>query len=165
MLYISGINYESIADAEGVVCTIFISGCRHFCEGCHSKDTWNFKNGKPLTDELIHQMNNEIRKRPFLSGIALSGGDPMYSPIEVHKMLSKLVIPKNNVWCYTGFLFDEIQNDDDKKVLLNDCNVVIDGKFDLQKRDVSLNFRGSSNQRIWRKNIFGIWTQDKEELA
>ena len=160
MLYISGINYESIADAEGVVCTIFISGCKHHCKGCHSKDTWDFKNGKLLDDDLIKQINTEIDKRSFLSGLVLSGGDPMYSAREVHEMIQKIHIPNNNIWCYSGFLFEEIQQDEDKKLLLNDCNVLIDGQFELDKRDVSLNFRGSSNQRIWRKGIKGEWNYD-----
>lgn len=157
MLYISGINYESIADAEGVACTIFISGCKHQCKGCHSKDTWNFTNGKLLTMEMINQINKEIDKRPFLSGVVLSGGDPMYSPIDVHKMISYLHIPHNNIWCYTGFLFEEIIKDNDKKVLLNDCNVLIDGQFKIEQRDVTLNFRGSKNQRIWKKISDDKW--------
>lgn len=158
MLYISGINYESIADAEGVACTIFISGCKHHCKECHSKDTWNFTNGKPLTEELIKEINKEIDKRPFLSGIVFSGGDPMYSAKEVHELIKKLHIPNNNIWCYSGFLFEEIQADKEKSLLLNDCNVLVDGQFETDKRDVSLNFRGSSNQRIWRKQENGEWT-------
>lgn len=156
-MYISGINYESIADAEGVVCTIFISGCKHQCKGCHSKDTWNFKNGKLLTKELIKEINNEMDKRPFLSGVVFSGGDPMYSAREVHDLIKELHIPNNNIWCYSGFLFEEIQADQEKSLLLDDCNVLVDGKFEIDNRDVSLDFRGSSNQRIWRKGDDGEW--------
>ncbi len=159
MLHIAGINYESIADAEGVSCVIFFSGCKHFCKGCHSKDTWDFKYGVPVSDELIERINEEIDKRDFLSALVLSGGDPMYSADEICEFLSKIHVPNNTIWCYSGFLFEDIQNDKSMNNLLNRCNVLIDGQFELEKRDISLNFRGSSNQRIWRKN-----TKDKWEL-
>ena len=66
MLHIAGINYESIADAEGVACTIFFSGCRHHCVGCHSPETWDFNYGVPVSDELVDTINAELDKRPFL---------------------------------------------------------------------------------------------------
>lgn len=156
MLYIAGINYESTADAEGMACTIFFSGCKHFCNGCHSKDTWDFNYGKEATDELIDIINLEIDKRPFLSALVLSGGDPMYSATEVKNFISKIHIPNNNIWCYSGFKIEEIQQNKEMKELLDMCNVLIDGQFEIDKRDITLSFRGSSNQRIWRKNK-GEW--------
>lgn len=151
MLYISGINYESTADAEGVACAIFFSGCRHYCEGCHSKDTWDFKNGKPVTKELIDVINQEIDKRSFLSSLVLTGGDPMYSALDVIEFVKQIHVPKNNIWCYSGFTLEEIQEDTDMNELLNICNVLIDGKFEIKKRDITLPFRGSSNQKMWKK--------------
>lgn len=151
MLYISGINYESTADAEGVACAIFFSGCRHYCEGCHSKDTWDFKSGKPVTKELIDVINQEIDKRSFLSSLVLTGGDPMYSALDVIEFVKQIHVPKNNIWCYSGFTLEEIQEDNDMNELLNICNVLIDGKFEIKKRDITLPFRGSSNQKMWKK--------------
>lgn len=148
MLHIAGINYESTADAEGVVCTIFFSGCRHGCNGCHSKVTWDFNYGKEVSNELIYIINQEIDKRPFLSGVVLSGGDPMYSALEVKNFISKIHVPNNNIWCYSGFLIEEIIKNNDMSDLLNICNVLVDGQFDINKRDITLKFRGSSNQRI-----------------
>lgn len=148
MLHIAGINYESTADAEGVACAIFFSGCKHHCEGCHSKDTWNFNYGKEVTDELIKIINSEIDKRPFLSALVLSGGDPMYSATEIKEFISKIHIPKNNIWCYSGFLFEEIKENHSMMELLNLCNILVDGRYIESQRNITLQFRGSSNQRI-----------------
>ncbi len=157
MLHISGVNYESIADADGVACTIFFSGCKHYCNGCHSKDTWDFNYGIPVSEELIKNINEEIDKRPFLSALVLSGGDPMYSAKDILKILPKIHVPNNTIWCYSGFLLEEIQADDQMKKLLNKCNVLIDGKFEIDKRIINAGFFGSINQRIWRKNNNGEW--------
>lgn len=158
MLHIAGINYESIADSTGVSCTIFFSGCRHFCIGCHSKDTWDFNYGVPISDELIENINKEIDKRPFLSSLVLSGGDPMYSASEILKILPKIHIPHNTIWCYSGFLFEDIQKNPEMKKLLDQCNVLIDGQFEIDKRDIAGRFCGSSNQRMWKKNKKGEWS-------
>lgn len=156
MLHIAGINYESTVDAEGVACTIFFSGCKHFCNGCHSKDTWDFNYGKEISNKLIDMINSEINKRPFLSALVLSGGDPMYSAAEIKEFILKIHIPNNNIWCYTGFLMEQIIENYEMMELLNLCNVLIDGQFEIEKRDITLSFRGSSNQRIWRKRN-GEW--------
>lgn len=147
-LYLSGINYESIAESDGVSCVLFFSGCLHNCYGCQSPKTHNFSNGQKVTDDIIHKINNEINKRPFLSNLVLSGGDPMYSAKEIVEMIKKINIPKNNIWCYSGFKFEDIIKDYDMNILLNKCNVLVDGKFEIDKRDITLKFRGSSNQRV-----------------
>ena len=156
MLHIAGINYESTADAEGVACTIFFSGCRHGCNGCHSKDTWDFNYGKEISNELINIINQEIDKRPFLSALVLSGGDPMYSAKEVKDFISNIHVPNNNIWCYSGFLIEEIMANNEMNELLKICSVLVDGQFNIHQRDITLNFRGSKNQRVWRKQN-GEW--------
>ena len=161
MLHIAGVNYESIADSNGVSCVIFFSGCKHFCKGCHSKDTWDFNCGIPVSDELIENINKEIDKRPFLSALVLSGGDPMYSASEILKILPKIHIQHNTIWCYSGFLFEDIQKNPKMKKLLDQCNVLIDGQFEIDKRDITGRFCGSSNQRMWRKE-FNVKTKKEE---
>lgn len=147
-LHIAGVDYESLADADGVSCVIFFSGCRHKCVGCHSPQTHDFNYGEIVTEELINEINEEIDKRPFLSTLVLSGGDPMYSAKEIVEILPKLHIPNNNVWCFSGFRYEEIINDIDMKALLCKCNVLIDGVYDNNQRNIALRFRGSKNQRI-----------------
>ena len=150
MLHIAGINYESTADAEGVACTIFFSGCKHFCNGCHSKDTWDFNYGKEISNELINVINYEIDKRPFLSALVLSGGDPMYSAAEIKEFILKIHIPNNNIWCYTGYTLEELEkrNDETTNKCLKEINVLVDGKFEIDKKVPNLRFKGSTNQRI-----------------
>ena len=147
-LYISGVDYESINDGEGVRAVLYISGCRHNCKNCHNPLTHKFNYGVKVNDELIEEINREIKKRYFLNGITLSGGDPMYSAKEVLKLLKKLYIPNNDIWIYSGFTIEQIIEDTDMLMLLKECNILVDGLFDYKLRDVSLPYRGSSNQRI-----------------
>ena len=109
-MYLCGVNFESMVDGEGVRAVLFISGCLHDCPYCHSPQTHSFTFGKEINQELINEINREITKRPYISGITLSGGDCMYSPIETLKFIKKLKIPHNNIWCYTGFTYEELLN-------------------------------------------------------
>lgn len=145
---LSGIDYESFADANGVSCVLFVSGCRHGCKGCHSPRTHDFDYGVEFTDELVNEINGEIDKRPFLNALVLSGGDPMYSAKELLDILPKIHVPNNNIWIYSGFTFEEIKASKEMFKLLKACNYLVDGEFDIGKRDVTLQFRGSTNQRI-----------------
>ena len=147
-MYLCGVNFESMVDGEGVRAVLFISGCLHDCPYCHSPQTHSFTFGKEINQELINEINREITKRPYISGITLSGGDCMYSPIETLKFIKKLKIPHNNILCYTGFTYEELLNNKNQFQLLKNINVLVDGKFDYSKRDISLAFRGSTNQRI-----------------
>lgn len=137
-----------MVDGEGVRAVLFISGCLHNCPYCHSPQTHSFTFGKEVNQELIDEINTEINKRPYISGITLSGGDCMYSPVETIKFLKKLNIPHNNIWCYTGFTFEEIVQNKNQFQLLKHIDVLVDGLFEYANRDISLAFRGSTNQRI-----------------
>jgi anaerobic ribonucleoside-triphosphate reductase activating protein len=147
-MYLCGVNFESMVDGEGVRAVFFVSGCLHNCPYCHSPQTHSFTFGREVNQELIDNINSEMDKRPYISGITLSGGDCMYSPVETMKLLKKLHIPHNNVWCYTGFTYEEIINNKNQAQLLRYVDVLVDGKFDYRKRDITLAFKGSANQRI-----------------
>lgn len=160
-LHLSGVCYESIADAEGVATTIFFSGCNHHCKGCHSPQTWDFTYGKEVTDELIAEIRSEILKRPFVKTIVLSGGDPFCSATEVLEFLDKLDLPGYSIWAYTGFhMKDLIESKDDKYKLLDRCEYLVDGPFEIDKRDITLKFRGSSNQHIYH-NAYDRWIMEE----
>lgn len=148
MAKLAGVLYESFADAIGVSCVLFISGCKHNCPGCHSPQTHDFEYGVEITNCVIDQINFEIDRRPFLNALVLSGGDPMYSAKELLSIVEKLHIPNNNLWCYSGFTLEEILTDPDMTALLKKCTCLVDGPFEIDKRDVALCFRGSSNQRV-----------------
>lgn len=149
-MYLSGINYESLVDGEGVRTTIFVSGCLHNCRGCHNPLTHNFNNGKEFTLELQLKIINYIKKNPLIDGITISGGDPFFSVKDTIDfiLLLKKEIPNINIWIYSGFTFEEILKDKNKTELMSLCNVLVDGKFEINKRDITLDFRGSTNQRI-----------------
>lgn len=156
MLRLCGVEYESLVDAPGVTAVLFFSGCRHHCPGCHNPKTHDFSYGVEVTDELISRINAEIDKRPFLRGLVLSGGDPMYSAREILELLPKLHIPNGNLWCYTGFKIEEI-TDRPMLELVAKCTHLVDGPFVEDLRDATLCYRGSSNQRIWQ-----IYSDEKE---
>lgn len=162
MIKLAGYDWESFADAEGVSCVLFISGCRHKCKGCHSPQTHDFNYGLEITDDVINRINSEIDKRPFLSALVLSGGDPMYSAKELIPILNKIHVPKNNIWCYSGFTMEQIIKNPNMKALLNKCSHLVDGQFEIDKRDITLKFRGSSNQRIWEK-VNDEWVIEEDE--
>lgn len=148
-MHISGVNYESFNDAEGISCVIYVSGCLHKCKGCHSPSTWDFESGKKVTDDLINEIRSQIQKRPFLSYLTLSGGDPFYSAKEVVSFIDKLNVDLP-IWIYTGFRLEELQTEE-QKALLDRCSAITDGPFEIDKRDITLAFRGSSNQHIYKK--------------
>lgn len=157
-LHIAGVNYESLADAKGMSTVIFFSGCKHKCKGCHSKDTWDFNYGQEVTDDIINIIREEIKKRPFVKTIVLSGGDPFYLSNEVNEFLDKLNLPNYCIWAYTGFTIDQLTEEDQIK-LKNKCDYIVDGPFIQEKRDITLVFRGSSNQIVWKHESDNTWSK------
>lgn len=151
-MYISGVIYESLVDGIGVRATIFISGCSHHCKGCQNPKTQNFKNGIEFTSTLQQEIIDNIKGNPLIQGITLSGGDPMYSAKDVIGFVesAKKQLNNINVWCYTGFNFEElvISTDIYIKTLLELCDVIVDGEFIEEQKDVTLSFKGSRNQRV-----------------
>ena len=148
MLHLAGIDYESFCDGEGVSTVLYISGCKHNCRGCHNPDTHDFDHGISVTDDVIKKINKEIKKRPFINTIVFSGGDPMYSAHDVSILLDKLDKTNKKIWCYTGFTFEEILDNKEQFELLKKCDVLVDGLFKKDLKDITLAFRGSRNQRV-----------------
>ena len=136
---ISGVLTCSLVNGEGVRYVIFTQGCAHYCIGCQNPDTWDFNGGYDVTvDELV----NDISKRKkYLDGITLSGGDPFYQHDECVKLLR--LLPDMNVWIYTGFQYEDIRDTE----LAHLADVIVDGPFIEELRREGQYF-GSSNQRI-----------------
>lgn len=159
----SGIINCSIVDGEGFRTSLFISGCKHCCEGCHNKDTWNFKFGKEYTQDVEDILFDRISK-PYIKGLTLTGGDPLYSTDEVlgiAKRFRERFGDTKTIWLYTGFTMGEIQSDEKMKELVNLCDVVVDGMYKKDERDTSIAFRGSRNQIIWEKDENGLFVHSK----
>lgn len=143
---ISGIIYDSIVDGPGLRNTIFVSGCEHKCKGCHNKETWDPNVGQEFTYKKQLNFIDMCKRNPLLTGITISGGDPLYIyKQEVLDFISlyKQYLPKHTIWLYTGYIIDI-----DSLEKYKDIDVIVDGKFEIDKRDITLAFKGSSNQRI-----------------
>lgn len=153
----SGIINCSIVDGDGFRVSLFVSGCKHCCEGCHNRQTWDFNFGKEYTSEVEEILFDRI-DNSFIKGLTLTGGDPLYSVDDVYGIVERFRERFGNtkdIWLYTGFTMEEIQSDEKMKKLIDKCDFVVDGVFKKSERDVDLAFRGSRNQIIWKKNENG----------
>lgn len=136
---------DSIVDGEGIRTVVWTQGCSHNCEGCHNPSTHDFKGGFEVdTDEII----NDLNKIEFQRGITFSGGDPMFQAEACNAIAVAAKAKGLNVWCYTGFTFEELLNNLKTLEFLKNIDVLVDGKFILKQRSLNLDFRGSKNQRI-----------------
>ena len=144
---------ETIVDGEGIRYSIYLAGCSHRCKGCHNPESWNPKAGKPLTQEVLEQIIQEINANPLLDGVTFSGGDPFYNPEEFLPVLKEVSQRTGmNIWCYTGFTYENLLKlgEANPKIieLLKQIDVLVDGPFILDKKSYDCVFRGSTNQRI-----------------
>ena len=152
----SGIKTYSIENGTGIRVSLFVSGCRHHCKGCFNEETWDFNHGEPFTEEVENQII-EAMKPDYMAGITLLGGDPA-EPENQAALLPllrriKTKLPKKNVWMYTGYLMSDFMPGnraycDATEEFLRCCDVVVDGPFIMEQKDLSIKFRGSRNQRI-----------------
>ena len=140
---------ETIVDGEGLRYSIYFSGCPHRCPGCHNEYSWNPCNGAVLTYERLEEIAEGINKNILLEGITISGGEPLYKPEEMVKILKHLKErTKKNIWLYTGYTLEEIKMDKGKNDCLKFIDVLVDGPFIKELYSPLLKFRGSRNQRI-----------------
>lgn len=148
-----------VTNAPGLSVSIFLSGCPLRCEGCHNQELWNLKNGKKFTSET-EQLILRLLGREYIRSLVCLGGEPL-----LDRNLSDLAeltgsIPADkDVWLYTGYTLEELKerclaegcSHSDLFMILNNINYIVDGRFEQDKRDITLAFRGSSNQRIWHR--------------
>ena len=166
---------ESIVDGKGIRTSIYVSGCTHNCKGCHNPESHNFKNGKLLDEKYALEIVNNIKKNNIIDGITLSGGDPLHinnlPGVKYLLELLELKLKKHmNTWIYTGYTIEELLKRKYEGVekytfdILSMTDVLVDSKFVLEKRDTSLKFRGSSNQRVIDINkTLSSWDKMKEK--
>ena len=131
-------------DGPGLRDSIYFAGCHHACEGCHNPQSWDMNGGKEMSDDEVMAI---LREDDF--DVTFSGGDPMYRAAEVARLARRIKAELGKtIWCYTGFVFEDIVMKADFRCLLETIHVLVDGPFVLAGRDISLRFRGSGNQRI-----------------
>ena len=144
-----GIKKTDIANGPGVRVSLFVSGCRNHCPGCFQPETWDFAYGEPFTKKTEKELIRALRPS-WIQGLSILGGDPM-EPENQKALLSflkrlRLMCPDKDVWLYTGYLYEDVKDAE----ILKWVDVIVDGPFVEAKKDISLAFRGSNNQRIIR---------------
>lgn len=179
-MYYADIKKCDIANGPGVRTSIFVSGCTHHCKGCFNEIAWNFKYGKEFTEKDIDYII-ETLKPDYIKGLSLLGGEP-FELVNQEGLLPlvkkvKEVYPEKDIWCYSGYLFDkQIKDEMMKKYdltrkFIKYIDVIVDGKFEIEKKNPSLKFRGSYNQRIinvqesLKENKVIMWEGIEKEYA
>ena len=150
------IKFYDIANGVGVRTSLFVSGCRNHCEDCFNRETWAFDFGKPYTRETEDEIIESL-KPDYIAGLSVLGGEPFEkeNQPEVLKLIRRVKkgFPKKSVWIYSGFTLEEIlhgsrASGETANEILKSADVLVDGRFDKTKKNITLKFRGSENQRI-----------------
>ncbi len=152
------IYYADVANGPGCRTSFFVSGCRHHCKGCFNPETWNFDYGHLYTDEVENELVESI-KESYIDGISILGGEPMEP--ENQPYIKKLVervrkeVPESKTWVYSGYTWEELTDENNKSChtadtmdILRNIDVLVDGEFHEDEKDITLLFRGSANQRL-----------------
>lgn len=153
----ANIKAVDIANGPGVRVSLFVSGCTHYCKGCFNSEAWDFAYGKPFGEKVIEQIITYLN-RNYISGLTLLGGEPLHPKNqEALLLLVRQVrerLPEKTIWCYTGYDFETdilgqmMEESEITRALIPLLDVLVDGRFMQEKRNLSLKFRGSENQRI-----------------
>lgn len=171
------IKKTDIANGPGVRVSLFVSGCTHHCEGCFNPETWNFQYGEPFTSDVINDILIALQPS-HIRGFTLLGGEPFepVNQIAVLPLLKEIKsrFPNKDIWCYSGYDFEKdllgtmAEEHPSTKEMLSYIDVLVDGEFVQAKKDLSLKFRGSSNQRIilvqesLKENKIILWDDTKD---
>lgn len=159
---LNGLVHDSIVDGEGIRLAIFTQGCPHACPGCHNPATHSFSGG---TEYSVDDLLKAVDGNPLLDGITLTGGDPM---CQADALIDFAIGVKErclNIWCYTGYTFEQVMNDESMKKLCEYIDVLVDGQFILSERSLDLLYKGSKNQRLidvqesLKENGIVLWNQ------
>ena len=152
----TNIKPYDVANGVGVRVSLFVSGCEHTCPGCFNPEAWQFSFGEPYTGQVEQQVLGALRPE-HIRGLTLLGGEPLH-PRNRPAVLAlaervRLECPGKDIWCYTGYHFDkellpECERDETLRRLLEEIDVLVDGRFVLARKSMNVRFRGSDNQRI-----------------
>ena len=141
----SGLDFDSIVDGPGLRIVVWTQGCPHQCVGCHNPQTHDMYGGN---DYHVSDIISQIKNSKLQSGLTLSGGEPFMQPLALVPIVEAAKEMGLNVWSYSGFTFEQLQKNSDQYELLKRLDVLVDGKFEMDKKDYRLWYKGSTNQRI-----------------
>ena len=158
-LHIIAVTGPDINNGPGFRVTIWVSGCTHACPGCQNKHTWKYDHGHKL-DDMVPYTNITYKDKilnligdEHIDGVTISGGDPLDQSVQALEELAKFLsnikkrYPEKSIWLYTGYFIEDFNNYPHKEVIKN-CDAIIDGPYVKEKRNITIPFRGSTNQRI-----------------
>lgn len=153
-MYYGVIKPDDIANGPGVRVSLFVSGCENYCKGCFNSEAWDFTYGEPYTEEVNSYLFDSL-SYDYIEGLTILGGEPMH-PRNQYQVLQitnefKSRYPEKSLWIYSGYLYEDLISGkigEYSKDILKNVDRLVDGKFDIDLKDIGLNFRGSSNQRI-----------------
>lgn len=139
------IKYVDVANGIGVRVSLFVSGCNHKCKGCFNSEAWDFNYGKKFTLKTQNEISDMLSKT-YIKGLSVLGGEPLQQDKTLLLFLKyvKKLLPQKDIWLYTGYVYEEIKDREE----LNYVDVLVDGPFIEEKKNVNLKYRGSENQRI-----------------
>ena len=142
----ASIRTMDVSDGEGVGCSLFVQGCHFHCKNCFNQSTWDFNGGKEWT-KATKEKFLELVNRPYITRVSILGGEPLADENieDVSDLISQIPLNKK-VWLYTGYVYENM--DSDRKLVSNSVDVLVDGQFIDELKDMNLPFRGSSNQRL-----------------
>lgn len=160
-MYYGRILERDIANGKGVRVTLFVSGCRNHCDSCFQPETWDFEYGNPFTNETANSII-KLLSRPYIRGLSILGGEPMEpeNQSELLRLVRKVksIYPDKDIWCYTGYTFEQLLDEnsscrcEETDELISLIDILVDGRYVDELKDITLRFRGSSNQRVINLN-------------
>lgn len=156
----ASIRKMDISNGEGVRISLFVQGCSFHCKNCFNQETWNWDDGKEFTKKEFNLLMN-LCDNPHIRGLSVLGGEPLHpNNIETVTQIArkfKELYTEKDLWIWTGYTFEDYVKD---KEITKYADVIVDGRFVDELKDLNLKFRGSSNQRIWVKNKDNIWVNN-----
>lgn len=136
-------------NGKGIRTSLFVTGCSHHCKECWNKSIWDYEAGFEFTKQISDEIINYIKNNKPIQGLSLLGGEP-FDNLELIGFVTKFKkeCPDKDIWVWSGYTYEELLKDKRKLELLSLCDILVDGKFNLELKDLTLKFRGSKNQRI-----------------
>ncbi|OPA76912.1 anaerobic ribonucleoside-triphosphate reductase activating protein [Paenibacillus selenitireducens] len=159
---IMNILHDSVVDGIGLRTVVFFAGCPHHCRGCHNPQSWNMENGTELS---LAEVVEEIASNP-ITNVTFSGGEPFAQAEEAHLLAIQIRKLGKSIWMYTGYTVEQLlaEGTEAQLALLEQCEMLVDGPFQLAERDLTIPFRGSRNQRLLsREDILRIRVELEEK--
>ena len=153
---IAGIDYNDTAAAPGISVTVYVSGCEHYCKGCHNPEAWDFNFGEEFNHNTLNNIINGLSANGIKRNFCIMGGEPLHpkNRVGTYMMVDyiKEYDPDIEVWIWTGYIYEDLllesETDRALELIFHEADVLVDGPFILEQRDVTLKAHGSRNQRI-----------------